>query len=176
MQSLLQDLEEGDKSAMRRILLSMLLVVSLVGVVKAQTAGAAAEQAKKEILALENEKEQAMLRGSAASADYYERYDVDDIAYPYPDGSLPNKAEHIKALQNSERKLLAFTEEDMVVRIYDQGNVAVVTSREVQNTEINGKVAPRQALGATVYVKESGEWRRVLHTAASIPIKETSNR
>jgi len=161
---------------MRRIVLSMLLAALFVGVAKAQTTGAAAEKAKKEILALENEKEQAMLKGNAASADYYERYDVEDVVYPYPDGSLPTKAEHINSLRNSERKLLAFTEEDMVVRVYDNGNVAVVTAKEVQNTEMNGKVAPRQSLGATVYVKENGEWRRVLHTAASIPNKETSNR
>jgi len=159
-----------------RIIFSVLLAVSFGGIIKAQTTGAAAEKAKKEILALEQEKEEAMLKGNAASADYYERYDVDDIAYPYPDGSLPSKAEHINAMKNSRRKLLDFKEEDMVVRIYDKGNVAVVTSREVQNTEMNGKVAPRQALGATVYIKENGKWRRVLHTAADIPIKEKSSR
>ena len=56
------------------------------------------------------------------------------------------------------------------------GNVAVVAAREVQNTELNGKVAPRQSLGATVYVKENGQWRRLLHTAAGIPNKETSKQ
>jgi Domain of unknown function (DUF4440) len=156
---------------MRRMVLLVLLAASFAGVLKGQTTGPVAEKTKREILALENEKEQAMLKGNEASAEYYERYDVDDVVYPYPDGSLPTKAEHINALRNSQRKLLAFTEEDVVIRVYDKGNVAVVTAREIQNTEMNGKVAPRQALGATVYVKENGKWRRLLHTAASIQNK-----
>jgi hypothetical protein len=150
----------------RLILLSVVLIVSSVGRLQGQGAiGIATEKAKKEILELEDEKVQAILKGNSDAADYYDRYDVDDIAYPYPNGSMPTKAEHIKATQTSERKILTMKEEDLRVRVYGNGNVAVVTAKEVQTTEVNGKASPRQALGTTVYVKQDGTWRRILHTA-----------
>ena len=65
---------------MREIVLSMLLAGSLAGVVKAQqTTGAKAEEAKKDIIRIEDEKVGGLLRGGADPVDWLKKYDADDV-------------------------------------------------------------------------------------------------
>src|ERR1700681_96087 len=91
---------------MRRILLSMLLAVSLVGLVKAQEmTGDAAENDKKEILKIEQDKLDALRKdglrkNASAAADWFHRYDDDGMIMVNLDGTITTKAEHEPKLRS----------------------------------------------------------------------------
>ena len=154
---------------MRSMLLSMLLVVSVSGVVRAQqTTGPVAEQAKTEIMKLEKGKVPLLLQGGSAFADWFDRYDTDDIVLINEDGSSPTRAEQISGWRAGKRQL-ANNQHDHQVYIYDNGNVAVVTYVGTTTTEFkDGKVATDTVRCADTWVKQDGKWLRVVHANALI--------
>jgi len=54
-------------------------------------------------------------------------------------------------------------------RVYDNGNVAVVTYHALGELERGGKITPRESNFSDVWVKQSGAWLRVLHIERELP-------
>jgi hypothetical protein len=57
------------------------------------------------------------------------------------------------------------------IRVYDNGNVAVVTYHALGELERSGKVTPRESTFSDVWVKRNGAWLRVLHIEREISKK-----
>jgi hypothetical protein len=154
---------------MPRILLSMLLVVSVVGFLKAQQAtGKAAEEAKKEVMQFEKDKVPLLMKGGSTFADFFDRVDADDVVIINGDGGTLTKAEHVANWRSGERKQLANNQHDHHVYAYDNGNVVVVTYIGTTKDEMKGKVSTSTVRCADTWVKQGGKWLRVVHANTSL--------
>jgi hypothetical protein len=154
---------------MRRILFAMLLAASMAGVVAAQTVSKEkAEAVKKEIMKIEDEKVAGLLRGGSEPVDWIVQYDAEDIAQTNIDGSNPTKAQVEAGLQPGVFKMHSMKQDGHRFRVYDNGNVAVVTYHALGVLERNGKVTPRESNFSDVWVKQGGKWLRVLHEEREI--------
>ena len=143
----------------------------MAGTVAAQAiTGEKAETVKKEILKIEDEKVAGLLRGGSEPVDWIQ-YDAEDIAQTNIDGSQPTKAEIEAGLQPGFFKMHSMKQDGHRIRVYDNGNVAVVTYHALGVLERNGKVTPRESNFSDVWVKQNGAWLRVLHIEREIAKK-----
>src|SRR5437016_2192899 len=141
----------------------MVLAFSVIGFAKAQEiTGPAAEKTKKEVLKLEDEWVTASLKSNDAAAEYYESNDADGLVL-MTNGQLLTKAQRVKAARTALMKIVSLKEEDVKVHVYDNGNLAVVTAKHIQDFDLNGKVTSNPTVAVTVYVKQNGTWRSVVH-------------
>src|SRR6202166_2820491 len=156
--------------SMRRIFFALLLTVSFAGVVFAQEVTAAkAEAVKKEIMAIEDEKVAGLLRGGSEPVDWIVKYDAEDIAQTNIDGSNPTKKQVEDGLQPGVFKMHSMNQDGHHFRVYDNGNVAVVTYHALGVVERNGKSVNRENLFSDVWVKQNGTWLRGLHQERDMP-------
>jgi len=155
---------------MRRIFFAFLLSFTFAGVVCAQAmTGAKADEVKKEIMAIEDEKVAGLLRGGSEPVDWIAKYDAEDIAQTDVDGSTPNKAQIEAGLQPGVFKMHSMKQDGHHFRVYDDGKVAVVTYHAKGVIERNGKTVDRENLFSDVWVKQKGSWLRVLHQERDMP-------
>jgi ketosteroid isomerase-like protein len=155
---------------MQRIHLAIILPVSLAGSTCAQeVTGPKAEAVKKEIMKIEDEKVAGLLRGGSERVDWIVKYDAEDIAQTNIDGSNPTKAQVEGGLQPGVFKMHSMKQDGHRIRVYDEGNVAVVTYHALGVIERNGKVANRENLLTDVWVKQKGAWLRVVHQERDMP-------
>jgi len=157
---------------MRKFLLAILLGVLPVGLIAAQAlTGEKAEAARKEILKIEEEKVAGLLKGGSEPVDWIRKYDAEDVAQTNIDGSSPTKAEIAAGLQPGVFKMDSMKQDGHRFRVYDNGNVAVVTYHALGVLERNGKVTPRESNFSDVWVKQNGAWLRVLHAEREVAQK-----
>ncbi len=156
---------------MRKVILAMLLAVSLVGIVKAQVAaGDKSEQVKEEIMKLEHEKISALGKGVPAIVEWFERVNSEDLAHTDPISGVRSKAQCIAEFQSGKLKVHPVNTSDYKVRVHGDGNTAILTYR-TNNMVTRGDNKPytHDQFITDVYVKESGVWQRVAHTASPVP-------
>jgi len=154
---------------MRRIFLATLLVISWARAATPQAlTGEKAESVKKEIMKIEDEKVAGLLRGGSEPVDWIKQYDAEEIAQTNIDGSSPGKAEIEAGLQPGVFKMHSMKQDGHRFRVYDNGNVAVVTYHALGVLERNRKVTPRESNFSDVWVKQNGAWLRVLHAEREI--------
>lgn len=154
---------------MRKFLLGILLGGSLAAMVAAQAiTGEKADAVKKEILKIEDEKVAGLLRGGSDPVDWIKQYDAEEIAQTNIDGSAPGKGEIEAGLQPGVFKMHSMVQDGHRIRVYDNGNVAVVTYHAKGVLERNGKITPRESNFSDVWVKQNGAWLRVLHNEREI--------
>jgi len=155
---------------MRRILLAMLLAVSLVGFVKAQEAsGDTAEEVKKEIMKIEQEKESALEKDASAQADWFERYNADDLDETTTTFGVRTKAQVLADFRSGNQKNIPVSSYDYRVRVHGNGNTAILTYRNHNTVTIVDKTYAQEHFVTDVYVKEDGVWQRVVHHASIVP-------
>lgn len=156
--------------AVWRLVLLPLLTASLASSSRGQEpsrSGADAdEQAKKEVLALENKQVQDVQRGDAdALAQVY----ADGIAYTYANGELVSKSEALGRIRSGKNKLFAPDHGDIRVQVY--GDTVVLTGR-TQSTlrccDENAKPLRIHSRFTKVYVKLDGRWQMVVHQTTPI--------
>jgi ketosteroid isomerase-like protein len=149
---------------MQKIFFAALLAISFEGVVCAQAVtGPKAEAAKREIMKIEEEKVAGLLRGGSEPVDWIVKYDAEDIAQTEIDGRNTTKAQIEAALQPGVFKMHSMKQDGHQFRVYDDGNVAVVTYNAHGVIERNGKVTNRESRFTDVWVKQKGDWLRVAH-------------
>jgi hypothetical protein len=170
-------IEKRRLATMRKLLLAILLAVSLPGMIAAQAVtGEKADAAKKEILKIEDEKVAGLLRGGSEPVDWIKQYDAEDVAQTNIDGSSPTKAEIEAGLEPGVFKMHSMKQDGHRFRVYDNGNVAVVTYHALGVLERNGKVTPRESNFSDVWVKQNGAWLRVLHAEREIVKKSAASQ
>ena len=113
----------------------------------------ARDAAQKEITQLEEERNQAILRGDIAALD---RMTSDDYTFITQRGELRTKAEILNGFKSGTYRYAARKVSDLTVRIY--GNAAVVTGRAVQKGAEDAKDYSGDNRFTRVYVKQDGRW------------------
>ena len=162
---------------MRRILFSMLLAVSLAGLVQAQgtTADQSAKdaQAVKEVTKIETDKIPLLVKSGPGASDWFDSHNVDDLAYQDPDAGILTKAQVSAELRTGKRKPSSIKQYNHRVRVYGNGDVAVVTylGDVTGKKDKTGKTLPFVSHEATtdVWVKQGGVWLRAVHAVTRIP-------
>lgn len=155
---------------MRRVALLLLVTMSLIGSGRAQEmTGEKADEIKREILKLYDDKLKALLAGGSVAADFVERYDADDIMQTNADGSTPTRAQVAAGLRSGTApKLLTMEQDEHRVHVYANGDTVVVSDRGIGTNELKGKVSPLRNRFTDVWVRQNGEWRRVAHMVTAI--------
>ena len=154
---------------MKRLLLSALLSLSLLGRVHAQTAPDAAELTK--LL-------QDFLAGAGRNdASVHERFWADDLIYTASAGRRMGKADILKEVRaegppKAGAESTVFTAED--IRIQQYGDTAIIAFRLVGTTEKNGKKTVKNYLNTGTFLKRNGKWQAVAWQATVMPQKEGS--
>jgi uncharacterized protein (TIGR02246 family) len=164
--SLLRNFEEWSVITMRRILLLLLLIVACAGVARSQgTSGNEADaQTVKEVLKVEQERNQAVLNGDA---DVLERIYSDDFAYTNESGETPTKAQFVANFRSGKRKFIKYTHDDIHVHVF--GNTVVLNGRSTSTYLYNGTVYENPRRFTLVYVKQDGKWRVAALHVSTIP-------
>ena len=119
------------------------------------------DAAQKEITQIEEDRNQAILRGDTAALD---RTTSEDYTFITQRGELRTKTEILTGFKSGAFKYSARKVSDLMVRIY--GNTAVVTGRAVQEGTENAKDYSGDNRFTRVYVKQDGHW-------VSVPLQVT---
>ena len=160
---------------MKKFAFAIALAISLGGTLGAQAiTGEKAEQVRKEIMKIEDEKVAGLLRGGSEPVDWIKQYDSEEIAQTNIDGSSPGKAEIEAGLQPGVFKMHSMKQDGHRFRVYDDGKVAVVTYHALGVLERNGTVTPRESNFSDVWVKQDGKWLRVLHAEREMAKKSAA--
>jgi len=149
----------------RRISICSLLIVTLAGLAGAQgtSKGQTDVEIEKEILKLENERDEARQKGDMKALD---RILADDYFYIGVRGNVRTKANRIDDYEAGIIKVYSIKKDNFIFKIY--GDTVLMSGRETSTTEYHGKpnVKPRQF--TNVYIKLDGRWRLVFHQATPI--------
>ncbi len=108
---------------------------------------------KKEIIQLEEDRNQAILRGDTATLD---RMTSDDYTFITQRGELRTKTEILTGFKSGTFKYGARKVSELMVRIY--GDTAVVTGRALQEGTENAKDYSGENRFTRVYVKRDSHW------------------
>ena len=109
--------------------------------------------AQEEIKQIERERNEALLKGDAATLD---RMTSDDYTFINQRGELRTKTEILTGFKSGTFKYDARQISDLEVRVY--GDSAVVTGRAMQKGVENSKDYSRENRFTRVYVKQKGRW------------------
>ena len=111
---------------------------------------------EREILSLEEARNQAVLHGDATALD---RMTSDDYTFITLRGELRTKSDILKGFASGSFHYDSRQISDLKVRVY--GDTAVVTGQSVQKGMENGKDYSGDYRFTRVYVKEKGRWLTV---------------
>ena len=114
------------------------------------------DKSKEEIRALENARNQAILRGDAATL---ERMTSDDYTFITLRGEMRTKAEIVKGFSAGTFKYDSREISDLNIRVFR--DAAVVTGRALQHGAENGKDYSGDYRFTRMYVKQGGRWLTV---------------
>ena len=109
--------------------------------------------AQEEIKQIERERNEALLKGDAATLD---RMTSDDYTFINQRGELRTKTEILTGFKSGTFKYDARQVSDLEVRVY--GDTAVVTGRATQKGVENSKDYSGENRFTRVYVKQKGRW------------------
>jgi hypothetical protein len=159
---------------MQRFILMLALVISSVGVAKAQqTTGEKAEEAKKEIMKIELEKLPVLMKNGDTTADWNDRVN-DASSVTLSRGHFRSKEWEVSSIRSGETHMLENKQYDHKVVIYNNGTIALVTYRQDAVFRRDGKPVPLHALCMNIWVKfQDGRWQRISHVVE--PAAETED-
>ena len=150
---------------MRRILLIPLLTVLFLGIAKGQettTTVADAEEAKRQVLKIEDDLNQAIL---ARDTEVLDRIFAGDMAWTAR-GALLNKAQVLADFRSGNLHFNALKHDDIRLRVF--GSTVVVTGYSTSSLQYQGKVSNGPRLFTSVYVKLDGRWQLVAHQVTDL--------
>jgi len=151
---------------MKRIVFVVGLVVLAFGVaILAQTQTESVEQ---ELMKLENEWGEAVVKRDAASIDMLRDRMADECIGMY-DGSVFTKAQYFEIVKSIKEEILSFVIDEWKVRVY--GDAAVVMGRGTMKMRLAGKETTNQWRFTDTWVKRAGRWQCVAGHNSTIPQK-----
>jgi ketosteroid isomerase-like protein len=152
---------------MKRLLLSILPFLALLGGLHAQTAPDAPELTKllKDFLA----------GASRNDAAIHEGFWADDLIYTASAGRRIGKADIMKEVRGEGPpkpgdEITVFSAED--IRIQQYGDTAIVAFRLVGTTDKDGNKTVKNYLNTGTFLKRNGKWQAVAWQATMMPKKE----
>jgi ketosteroid isomerase-like protein len=124
---------------------------------------ASAERLKQEVLKVEAERNDAIVKGDvAALAKMYS----DEISWTNPRGELLTKSQVLSHLQSGEQKFFSIKHSDRQMHVY--GNTVVMTVFTRSSVRYKGKTSDAPRRFTNVFVKENGHWLLVVHHATPV--------
>lgn len=148
---------------MKRILLLTIAVIALSCLLIAQAKTQKNSNVADEIKKLEQQRNEAILKGDTATLD---KLTSDDYTNTTAQGKVEKKAEIMDGFKSGKIKFDARELSDLDVRVY--GNTAVVTGEVNQKATNNGVDTSGQSRFTRVYVKQNGRWVSVANQATPI--------
>ena len=158
---------------MRRLLLLLIVLSGPVALSAQEMTGKIADRVKNEIIKLEEEKASIILKGGTVVADYYDQFYDDDETYlsSYLSSGQGSrmKADIVADWRSGVPKILSTKHYEFRVRVYDNGNTAVVSYRATGVMQLKDK-APKDydEKALEVFVKQNGKWRVVAHSVVAL--------
>lgn len=153
---------------MTKLRVAALLAIMALGVI----CGAGAQDAvkhesdaeiQKEILAVDNERYEAMQKKDMAALD---RLHADGLVFINTKGRMLNKAEYMEEIRSGNLKFLSVETDDYTFCIY--GDTVIMSGRAKSVVEYHGVVNKRPRRFTSVFIKLQGQWRLVAHQATLI--------
>lgn len=142
---------------MKRIVLTAGLVILAFGIaILAQTRTESVEQ---ELIKLENEWGEAIVKRDAASIDMLRDRLVADEFIMMFDGSVFTKAQYFEYVETMKEEISCFVIDEWQVRVY--GNAAVVMGRGTMKMRSAGKETTNQWRFTDTWIKRAGRWQCV---------------
>ena len=162
---------------MRQVCFPIGLMILMSGAVNAQQTpadkAAKDQQAIEEVTKIEKDKIPLLVNSGPAAADWFDSHNADDLAYQDPDAGILTKAEVSAQLRAGTRKPSSIKQYGHRVRVYGDGNVAIVTylGDVTGKKDKSGQTLTFVSHEATtdVWVKQDGTWKRVVHSVTRIP-------
>jgi len=142
-----------------RFVIAMLVVLAVA--VPASMLAQQNSKAEKEVRAVLDEIQKAVLKGGVEAAAFFDKYNADDFTLIGPNGAVQTKAENLEGFRSGKTGYQKMDFSDVKVRIY--GNTAVVTGIVKFIGEQAGvKYTGNQYRFTRVFVRQGGIWKHVL--------------
>jgi ketosteroid isomerase-like protein len=142
---------------MKRIVLAAGLVILVFGMaILAQTQ---TERVEQELIKLENEWGEAVVKRDTASIDILkDRLCADEFIMMF-DGSIFTKAQYLEYVETIKEEILSFVMDEWKVCVY--GDAAVVMARSTMKMRSAGKETTNQWRFTDTWIKRAGRWQCV---------------
>jgi ketosteroid isomerase-like protein len=152
----------------RRRMFSVALSVLAFFAIAWRTAKSAAppEDAKEEILKVDEERNQALQKGDIATLD---RIYSDDLVYANASGALLTKAQHLADLKGRGLNFRSFKHDDVQVTVH--GDTGVLTGISTSVVDYQGSVSSSPRRFLNIFFKKDGRWQCVAHFETNISAK-----
>ena len=152
----------------RRRMVAVALSVFAFFAIALRTARSATppENAKEEAMKVEEERNQALQKGDAATLD---RLYSDDLVYSNVSGALLTKAQHLADIKAKTLHFISFKHEDVQATVH--GETVVVTGISTSVVEYKGEVSHSHRRFLNVFGKKDGRWLCVAHFEINLPEK-----
>jgi len=121
------------------------------------------ENAKDEILKVDEERNQALQKGDVATLD---RIYSDDVVYANAGGALLTKAQHLAELKARTLNFRSFVHENVQVAVH--GDTGLLTGVSKSVVEYQGTVSSSNRRFLNVFNKRDGRWLVVGHFETNI--------
>ena len=150
----------------RRIAATVLSTLALLAFAWRAKTTAAADSARDEVMKVEEERNQALQKGDAATL---ERIYSDDLVYSNAGGELLTKAQHLADIRARKLTFRAFKHEDVQLTMH--GDTGFVTGVSKSVVEYEGKVSSSNRRFLNVFAKKDGRYQCVAHFETNIAEK-----
>jgi ketosteroid isomerase-like protein len=151
----------------RRMIAAALSVLSFFAIAwRTARSAAPPEDAKEEIIKVDDERNQALQKGEVATLD---RIYSDDLVYTNASGVLLTKAQHLADLKGRSLNFISFKHEDVQVTVHGDAGFLTGVSKSV--VEYHGSVSHSMRRFLNVFMKKDGQWQCVAHFEADMPQK-----
>lgn len=151
----------------RRMVAVALSILAFFAVAWRAANVAAAENAKEEILKVDEERNVALQNGDVATLD---RLYSDDLVYSNATGGSLTKAQHLADLKGRTLHFISFKHEDVQAVVH--GDTGMVTGVSKSEVEYKGSVSKSNRRFLNVFSKINGHWLVVGHFETNISEKE----
>jgi ketosteroid isomerase-like protein len=143
---------------MKRLLGGLLVMIFAAVIANAQSG-----KVEQEILKLEQQWQDALVKGDAAAL---EKLYHDGLIYTHSNASTDNKTTYIAKIKSKATKYHSIKRDDIKVSIY--GNTAIVTCHWLVHAEAGGNQIHTDARFLHVYLKQKGGWQMVAHQSTLV--------
>ncbi len=152
----------------RRRIVGVTLSVLAFFAIAWRTARSAAppENAKEEILKVDEERNQALQKNDIATLD---RIYSDDLVYANTNGILLTKAQHLADLQKRTLNFKSFKHDDVQVAVH--GDTGVLTGISTSQVDYQGSVDSHPRRFLNIFYKKDGHWLCIAHFETAISDK-----
>jgi len=161
----LQNSEHTNMTMVREVALLAIMVLGVICSAFAQdsTKHESDAQTQKEILAVDNERYEAMKNRDMAAMD---RLHADGLVFINTKGRMLNKAEYLEEVRSGALKFLSVETDDF--HFYTYGDTVIMNGRAKSVVEYHGVVNKKPRRFTSVFIKMDGRWRLVAHQATLI--------